>query len=87
MEVKDFVKTILKDITEGVEEAINDKYSFRLSSDIEKGIEFDLAVLSKEEGKGKVGIEVFGIGGKTEGTISNEVVNRIKFKVSPYKKG
>ena len=46
-----------------------------------EGIDFDLAVVSKKEGKGKVGAEVLSIGGKTEGSISNEVVNRIKFRV------
>ncbi|MBT7402737.1 hypothetical protein HN777_03040 [Candidatus Woesearchaeota archaeon] len=48
-----------------------------------EGIDFDLAVVSKKEGKGKLGAEIFSIGGKMEGSLSNEVVNRIKFRVHP----
>ncbi len=86
MEVKEFVKTILKDVTEAVTESNNEKQSFYLPEDRADGIDFDLAVVSKKEGKGKVGAEVLGIGGKTEGSISNEVVNRIKFRVRTYRK-
>jgi len=42
--------------------------------------------ISKKEGSGKIGAEVLGIGGKTEGSISNEVVNRIKFRVRTWEK-
>ncbi|MCH7535001.1 MAG: signal peptidase I [Bacteroidetes bacterium] len=38
----------------------------------------------KKEGKGKMSAEVLGIGGKTEGSTSNEIINRIKFRVHPY---
>jgi len=91
MEVKEFVKSILKDITEAVDESDKkdetNKYHFYLPHDsITDGIDFDLAVLSKKEGKGKIGAEVLGIGGKTEGSISNEIVNRIKFRVVAYKR-
>jgi hypothetical protein len=84
MEVKEFVKTILKEVTEAVKESNNDKCNFYLPHSEKDGIDFDLAVVSKKEGKGKIGAEVLGIGGKTEGSISNESVNRIKFKVSAY---
>ena len=87
MEVKEFVKTILKEVTEAVAECNNEKQSFYLPEEVSDGIEFDLAVVSKNEGKGKIGAEVLGIGGKTEGSISNEVANRIKFRVRTYRKG
>jgi len=84
MEVKEFVKTILKEVTEAVKESDSEKTGFKFMRLPEEGIDFDLAILSKKEGKGKIGAEVLGIGGKTEGSISNEVVNRIKFRVHPY---
>jgi len=87
MEVKEFVKTILKEVTEAVKESDNEKAGFSFMRPSAEGIDFDLVVVSKKEGKGKIGAEVLGIGGKTEGSISNEVVNRIKFRVHPYFKG
>lgn len=86
MEVKEFVKTILKEVTEAVAESNNEEAGFHFMQSGAEGIDFDLAVVSKKEGKGKIGAEVLGIGGKTEGSISNEVVNRIKFRVHPYLK-
>lgn len=86
MQVKKFIKTILKDVTEAVKESNNNKQSFYLPSEVGDGIDFDLAVVSKKEGKGRVGAEVLGIGGKTEGSISNEIVNRIKFRVRTWTK-
>lgn len=87
MEVKEFVKTILKDVNEGVSESDNDQFKCYLRDSTSEGyIEFDLAVVSKKETSGKIGAEVLGIGGKTEGSVSNEAVNRIKFKVYTYKK-
>jgi len=83
MEVKEFVKTILKEVTEAIVESKSDKANFYLMQSSSEGIDFDLAVVSKKEGSGKIGAEVLGIGGKTEGKISNEVVNRIRFRVHP----
>ena len=87
MEVKEFVKTILKEVNEGVAESDNDQFKCYLKDSTSEGyIEFDLAVISKKEANGKIGAEIFSIGAKTEGSISNEAVNRIKFKVYTYKK-
>ena len=69
-----------------MKESNNEKNHFYLPEEKEDGIDFDLAVVSKKEGSGKIGAEVLGIGGKTEGSISNEVANRIKFRVHPYLK-
>jgi hypothetical protein len=79
MEVKEFVKTILKEVNEGVAESDNEQFRCYLSSSKSDGyIDFDLAVVSKQEVSGKIG---------AEGNTSNEAINRIKFKVYTYKKG
>lgn len=87
MEVKEFVKTILKEVNEGVAESDNEQFRCYLKDSLNDGyIEFDLAVVSKKETTGKIGAEVLGIGGKTAGSVSDEAVNRIKFKVYTYRK-
>lgn len=87
MEIKEFVKTVLKEVNEGVAESDNNQFKCYLKDSLTEGyIEFDLAVVSKKEASGKIGAEILGIGGKTEGSLSNEAVNRIKFKVYTYKK-
>lgn len=87
MEVKDFVKSILKDITEAVEESNDKNYSFDIDYGPETAIHFDLAVTLKKKGQGKVGAEIFSVvGAKAVGSLSQESVNRIKFKVIPSKK-
>ena len=87
MEVKEFVKNMLKDITEAVAESKNDKHSFYLPNSNEDGIDFDLAVVLKKDAKGKVGAEIFTImGAKVEGNVSKEEVNRIKFKVVAFER-
>lgn len=83
MEVKEFVKTILKEVTEAILESNTERYHFRLPEQEDDGIEFDLAVVSKQEGKGKVRTIIL----DGEGSLSNEAVNRIKFRVKTWKKG
>jgi hypothetical protein len=87
MEVKEFVKSVLKDVNEAVAESDNTQFRCYLDSSSSGYIEFDLAVISKQEVSGKIGAEVLGIGGKTEGNNSNEAINRIRFKVFTYKRG
>jgi hypothetical protein len=88
MKVKEFVKTILKDVTGAVSESNNEKYKFYLPNSNKDGIDFDLAVVLKKGAEGKIGAEIFTvIGAKAQSSISEEVVNRIKFKVVPYKTG
>lgn len=86
MEVKEFIKAILKEVTEAVEESNNEKAGFHFMNSSTEGIDFDLAVVSKKEAEGKIGAEIFVIGTKAQGSISEEVVNRIKFRVHPYLK-
>jgi hypothetical protein len=45
-----------------------------------------LVVLLKKQADGKIGAEIFSIGAKTEGHLSEETVNRIKFRVCTFKK-
>lgn len=80
MNVKKFVKAILKDVTEAVSESNNDKHRFYLNDKSDRGIDFDLAIVLR---KGTA--QIFATESeKVEG--SSEVVNRIKFKVIAYKK-
>ena len=89
MEVKEFVKTILKEVTEAVEESTKESstHDFTLYSGENKKIEFDLAVTLEKGGEGKVGAEIFKIvSGKLQGHLSEQVVNRIKFSILPTRK-
>jgi len=88
MELKEFIKGVLTDITEAVEESNTDsKFRYSIPSSTDKGIDFDLAIVLKKSGEGKVGAEIFStIGVKAEGTISKETVNRIQFKVLAHRK-
>lgn len=87
MEVKEFVKSILKDIKEGVEESNDEQYNFGIDYGLETAINFDLAVTLKKKGQGKIGAEIFSVvSAKGQGSLSQESVNRIKFKVIPSKK-
>jgi len=53
-----------------------------MSTGGDEGIDFDVAVTASSEASGRVGAEVFSIGTKAEGKISNEQVSRIKFKIN-----
>jgi len=87
MEVKEFVKTILKDVTEAVDESENAKRQFHIPESTKDSIDFDLAVVLKKSGEGKIGAEIFTIiGAKAQGHVSEEVVNRIRFRVRTWKK-
>jgi len=89
MEVKEFVKTILKDVTEAVEESTKESqtHDFTTYGGDNKKIEFDLAVVLERSGEGKVGADIFKVvSGKLQGKLSEQIVNRIKFSVLPRKK-
>ncbi len=90
MEVKEFVKTILKDVTEAVEESTKESETHEFSTyegGEDKKIKFDLAVVLEQSGEGKIGANVFKImSGKLQGKLSEQVVNRIKFSVLPSSK-
>ncbi|SRR6266481_8163157 len=100
VELKEFIRQSLFEITEGIREA-NEAYkavpgrtddnAFLLwpspgDDQKEKGIQFDLAVTTKEElggkGHGSVGIKVLGWGAAVEGQFAKENVSRIRFTVA-----
>ena len=86
MEVKDFIKMVLKDVTEAVSESNNSQHKFYTRDSITDGIDFDLAIVMKKSADGKIGAEIFSIGAKAQGSLSEEVVNRVKFKVYTFEK-
>lgn len=88
MELKEFVKSILKDVTEAVEESrgtlARDMYLD--SSKDQRTVEFDIAVTVEDStsGSGKAGIRVFKLiegGGEVSSEQKNSSVSRIKFGV------
>lgn len=88
MRLKDFIKTVIVDIEQGVNEAAREtqRHTFLKNMDFkgtkDEGIEFDVAVTSSAEASGKVGAEVLSLGAKAEGKLSNEEVSRVRFKVN-----
>jgi hypothetical protein len=89
MEVKEFVKTILKEVTEAVEESTEESetYEFSTYEGGDNKIKFNLAVVLEKSGEGKVGADIFQIvSGKLQGKLSEQVVNRIEFSVLPTRK-
>jgi len=86
MEVKEFVKSILKDVTEAVEESNNEKRTFHLPDEKEDGIDFDLAVTLKKVDEQKIKAEIVVVGGNLQRQTSEEMVNRIKFRVRTWQK-
>lgn len=90
MDLKDFVKKVLSEITEATDEATNDKYKFVLADRDGKGVFFDMAVsVSDQNSKSRAGkggikvasiLEAGGSGGTTK-TTSKENTTRIQFNV------
>lgn len=86
MEVKEFVKTILKDVTEAIQESTKESqtHEFTMFAGDNKKIEFDLAVTLEQSNEKGIKAEIFKIvSGKLEGRLSEQVVNRIKFSILP----
>jgi len=83
MKLSEFIKESVTEILKGLKESESDKYKFGLHKDI--GIEFDVAVIGKASTGAKVGVEIFSIGASTKGQISEEKVQRLKFRL--YTKG
>ncbi len=87
MELKEFIKNVLEDVTGAVKESENGNFSFYLNDSLDQGIDFDLAVVLKKSTDGRIGAEVFSVlGAKAKKGTSEEKVNRIKFKVIPSSK-
>ncbi len=85
MKLKDFITTVLVDIEQGINNATHqtNRHTFlrTFGTTGDEGIEFDIAVTASSEASGTVGAEVFSIGAKTRGKISNEEISRVKFRV------
>lgn len=83
MKLSKFIKESVTEILKGLQESESKEYKFGLHKDI--GIEFDVAVIGKTSADAKAGVEIFSIGASTKGQISEEKVQRLKFKI--YAKG
>ena len=89
MELKEFVKNVLKDLVDAVEEVRNESVrNMHLESNNDtRTVEFDIAV-TVEDAKslsGKAGIKVFQIiqgGGDVSKEYKNSSVSRVKFGVN-----
>ncbi len=89
MELKQFVKNVLKDITEAVEETRKESSrDMHLdSSKDQRTVEFDVAVTAEDvtSATGKAGVKVFSVlegGGEVGKEVKSSSVSRIKFGVS-----
>ena len=92
MELKEFIKTTIAEISEGVAEAhksISKDSGVLISPQGDKtrhgankeNLEFDIALTTSKEGLISVAAGWMGIGAKTQGEKSEEIVNRIKFSI------
>lgn len=96
VELKDFIKTTLIEIAEGISGAnkeLKDRGKYEVFSlrknkgDLSKipGIQFDIAVTAAKNQKDKAGFMValvnIGGGATTEKGMSNEMVHRIRFEI------
>jgi|SRR3989338_431987 len=88
MELKEFIKEVLKDLTEAVEESrtssMRDMHLDNLKD--QRTVEFDVAVTAEDvtSATGKAGIKVFSLiegGGEAAKEVKNSTVSRIKFGV------
>jgi len=88
MELKEFVKSVLKDVVDAVEETRQESSrDMHLDSGKEqRTVEFDIAVTVEDSlsGNGKAGIKVFQLiegGGEVSKETKNSSISRIKFGV------
>lgn len=88
MELKQFVKSVIKDVISGVEEAKTEAGRVVRLDNLkeQRTIEFDIAVTVEDatSATGKAGVKVFSIiegGGETVKAFKNASVSRIKFGI------
>jgi len=89
MELKAFVKSVLKDVVEAVDESSRDlpRTMHLAQTSIERTMEFDVAVTAEDSGKDSLGLGVKVLhfvkaGGDTASEFKNSTVSRIKFGIS-----
>lgn len=88
MELKDFVKNVLKDVTEAVDEYRNESSRDMHLDNLkdQRTVEFDVAVTAEDvtSASGRAGVKVFSVlegGGETTKEVKSSSVSRIKFGV------
>ncbi|MFA6908771.1 MAG: hypothetical protein WC289_02690 [Patescibacteria group bacterium] len=85
MQLKEFITTTLVQIAEGMDAASKSAgHQFKITTDSKSAssyIEFDVAVTSADEKKGKASISVWAFGVRGSKAKKNQNVNRLKFKV------
>jgi len=85
MKLRDFITDVLVDIESGVNGAARATNRltclYTLGTNGTEGVEFDVAVTASTEASGNVGAEVFSIGAKAEGKMSNERISSVRFRV------
>ncbi len=85
MQLDEFITTTLTNIAKGIEAANKaSKHVFWITTDSKSAssfVEFDVAVTSTDEKKGKAGINVWAIGLRGSKAKKNQHVNRLKFKI------
>lgn len=87
MQLKDFIKNSIKDITEAVSEIDSESQrNMYVSGQDSKSIEFDIAVSIEDSvnKSGRAGIKVYQItegGGEVSKEIKNSSVSRLKFSI------
>ena len=81
MDIQEYITQTLKQIDAGIKNANLKENSriFRLKR--HEPIKFNLAVVNKSIGEGKVQATVFGIGGKADGSIAKDQISRFSFQV------
>lgn len=92
MELREFIKTALLDITSGVEEANKISNRFKIASGFHQGkqlhgedVVFDVAVeidtAQQKTGKAGLGISVVSLGGEMSTDQHDRQSNRLKFRI------
>lgn len=88
MELKEFVKSVLKDVVDAVEETTKEssREMYLVNNTGSRSIEFDIAVTveGSDSREGGAGIKVFQLiegGGKISSETKNSTVSRIQFGV------
>lgn len=86
MDIKDFIKEAIQEITLGLKDgqvvAVNNGFRILDSSEAPKQlkIEFDIAIIAKEETTGSAGIGLKVIGADIKKSNTAESVSRVKFQ-------
>ncbi len=81
MNIQEYITQTLQQIDAGIENANLKENSRHFMLKRHEPIKFDLMVVNKSIGGGKVQATVFGIGGKVDGSITKDQISKISFRV------